>query len=83
MKKIVCIDIHSYYSNNMHLTVGKIYDILEVDNSFVKTTSFSKAIYLIRNDKGKKDWFKSTRFISLNEYRKMKLQKIVSNQEEI
>ena len=45
--KVKCIDIESHY-----LTVGKEYDVIEVNDSF----------YKVRNDSGRTRWYHHTRF---------------------
>jgi len=67
--KIVCINNEYTYElsgNFDNLTVGEIY----------KSVNYLTADYLIHDDNGELIWFDKKRFISLKEYRKLKLDKI-------
>lgn len=62
LEKLVCINKGSY-----NLTVGKIYDALPYDGLFD---------YVIVNDKNYTHGIENELFISLKEYRKLKLKEL-------
>jgi len=68
---IVCINngvIYGYANQHGRLTNGKKYQVFEYNEG--------GDTYKIMDDNGEKYWYSVTRFISLQEYRKRKLNKI-------
>jgi len=64
--KVVCID--SEMSPYVELSIGGIYDVDRI-STFEYT-------YRLVNDKNEIGWYRKDRFISLNEYRRNKLNKL-------
>jgi hypothetical protein len=63
--KVKCID-----SNGGWLTIGKIYEVLEIDE---KASGF----YWMMNNYGKRDWYFKDRFKPLSEIRIEKINKLL------
>lgn len=72
--KIVCIS-NSGSINYINLTVGKVYEVLDIH----KFEDKKQAFYTIRNDLGIRYWYQVDLFTPLKEIRKQKLQKLNEN----
>jgi hypothetical protein len=75
MKKVVCINngvTNDSSSAENRLTIGKIYDVDEYDNGY-------KYCRVLSDDTGLISRLYRERFITLKEYRKLKLKKINEN----
>ena len=64
--KIVCINNTKDDVKVTNLTLGKVYDSLNIN----------KYRIVIVNDKGVKEWYNNELFISLDKWREMKLNEI-------
>jgi len=79
--KIVCVNNLNTFGG-VKLTFNKIYDVVDISYSAVSVKDDNNLIkqlftqYKIMDDNGEKYWYNVTRFISLQEYRKLKLNKI-------
>ena len=75
--KVVCID-NNLIENG--LTIGKIYDVLAYFFSDIKFKGEFYSIIEIKDDKEwcDREYYSCRRFVSLKEYRKLKLEKLKS-----
>jgi hypothetical protein len=80
--KIVCIT-----NDNEYITIGKVYNSYSrsMASWVIPTRKFYEKLreetYLIRNDKGYEDVISKGYFLTLKEYRKLKLLKLVDTNE--
>ncbi len=76
--KVVCINI-SNTSNRRdikkYLTLYKVYDVRSYSVSFNNKNEF----YIIKDDSGKIQAYKSDRFITLDEWRNLKISEIITD----
>jgi len=77
-EKIVCIN-NTVNDNDWqsNLTIGKQYVVMSVDMSIIP----SKKEVVVKNNEGIISSYYNSRFISVTEYRKLKLEKICSKLE--
>ena len=76
--KVVCVKVEHFSKPIANgLIVGKIYDILDIRQSAPSNVS----VFFIMDDIGNSFGFSSERFVSIAEFRKMKLKKICSKLE--
>jgi len=77
-EKIVCIN-NTVNDNDWqsNLTIGKQYVVMPVDMSIIP----SKKEVVVKNNEGIISSYYNSRFISVTEYRKLKLEKICSKLE--
>jgi hypothetical protein len=70
--KVVCIHFDKGFEL---LTIGKVYRLLDAgDNEMIYSST--GIYYLVKNDNGNENYYYYSKFVSLKEYRKMKLKKI-------
>ena len=74
--KIVCVEV-PYFTKPIvnSLTIGKVYDILEIRRNHTDTG----LTFFVIDDMNNTFGYSSERFVSIAEYRKRKLKKICSN----
>lgn len=66
--QVICIDA----SDTNGLTMGKFYTIVLKDHSYKDTNIF------IKNDRGRNDYFRNNRFISVIEHRNKTINEILN-----
>ena len=64
--KIVCVNNNIKPGYGLFITIGNVYDVIVEDDGVVT----------IINDEGEEDCYNESRFVSLPEYRKLKIEKI-------
>ena len=62
----------------LNLTIGKIYEVVSLDNKVGNEKSPTKDYYLIKNDKGHHYTYYKENFTELSVYRKNQIDKIIS-----
>lgn len=73
--KVVCITTVHKVFNPTTLTIGKVYEVKNMNNNSSAPTLF-KDYYNGVDDSGNKSWMLKDLFIPLREYRKKKLEKL-------
>lgn len=63
----------------LNLTIGKIYEVVSLDNKVGNEKSPTKDYYLIKNDKGHHYTYYKGNFTELSVYRKNQIDKIISD----
>jgi len=69
--KIVCVNNNIKPGYGLFITIGNIYDVIVEDDGVVS----------IIDDTGEKSFYNEARFVSVPEYRKLKIEKICSKLE--
>ena len=78
--KVVCINTDSppEFNGNRGLTLYKAYDVISTPNRFERELPFGSKPYLtIINDFGEMHDYRSTRFITLEEWREKRINKLL------
>lgn len=70
--KVVCINNTKDDVKVTNLTLGKVYDSLNIN----KHRGSTLPIIVIVNDKGVKEWYNNELFISLDKWREIKLKEL-------
>ena len=74
MKRVVCVFI-APTPGSAYLTVGKIYDVYNIE-SYLDSDIVLE--YRVKTDNGDKYWFDSHFFAELDKWRKLRIEEILS-----
>lgn len=74
MDKYVCVDVEL----SDRLTLGKVYEKLNtVEKGYKKNDNYHTGSFLTTNDKSEEIYYNENRFVTLEEYREIQINKLI------